>query len=181
MKGALVPAGFEELLGERTGLATDTLGRSEVIAAFGRRAEERGLAEADYLALLATDPAALAELLSDITVPETWFLRDHEPFERLGAELQRRGKAPYRVLSLPCSTGEEPYSLVIALARSGIPLEQLEVDAWDISARAIDTAKRAVYRQFSFRGAPDWLAPRYFHETEHGLEVHADEIGRAHV
>jgi len=51
-----------------------------------------------------------------------------------------------RVLSAPCSTGEEPYSIAITLFESGLTAAQFEIDAIDLSQQALQKAKRAAYR-----------------------------------
>lgn len=57
-----------------------------------------------------------------------------------------------RVLSLPCSTGEEPYSVAMALLDAGIPPANFHIDAIDICHRSLATAERGVYGRNSFRG-----------------------------
>ncbi len=69
--------------------------------------------------------------------------------------------APLRLLSVPCATGEEPYSLAMTLLDAGLTQEQFHLDAADISPRAIAAAERAVYGCNSFRG--DNLAFRARH------------------
>jgi chemotaxis protein methyltransferase WspC len=59
----------------------------------------------------------------------------------------------FRVLSVPCSTGEEPYSLAMAFALAGWPLELLRIDAVDISRQNLERAARGIYGRNSFRGA----------------------------
>ena len=44
------------------------------------------------------------------------------------------------LLSLPCSTGEEPYSMAMALLDAGVPADRFRVDAVDISTRALAQA-----------------------------------------
>jgi chemotaxis protein methyltransferase WspC len=67
-----------------------------------------------------------------------------------------------RILSLPCSTGEEPYSIAMALLDAGIPGDRFRVDAIDISARALERARAAVYGDNAFRGQPLDFRDRYF-------------------
>ncbi|ONB71254.1 CheR family methyltransferase, partial [Burkholderia pseudomallei] len=96
---------------------------------------------------------ALIELF---VVPETWFFREREAFAalaRLGAQrLFAEPARALRILSAPCSTGEEPYSAAMALLDAGIDPSRFEIDALDISARAIAHAQRGRYGRNSFRG-----------------------------
>jgi chemotaxis protein methyltransferase WspC len=113
------------------------------------------------------------ELLEAIVVKETWFFRDGEPFEafvRLVREhwVSAQTKRPVRVLSVPCSSGEEPYSLVIALMDAGVRPETFQIDAADISGRALIRARRAIYGRNSFRGKNVSFRDRYFHHTKEG-------------
>ena len=76
--------------------------------------------------------------MESVVVTETWFFRDREPFGalvRLVLEewLPSHPAEPVRLLSLPCSSGEEPYSLVMALLEAGVPPERFRIDAVDIS------------------------------------------------
>lgn len=168
-----------DLLRERVGLAAETLGVSAITAAFDRRARERGLLPADYVALLQADPLAFDELVADVTVPETWFLRDHEPFVHLARELPKRSPAPYRVLSMPCSTGEEAYSVVIALAEAGAPPSSVEVVGWDVAEANVTRARAASYGRFSFRGVTASLVERYFVSSGDALVPRPEVRARA--
>ncbi|HEY3597932.1 MAG TPA: CheR family methyltransferase [Paraburkholderia sp.] len=106
---------------------------------------------------------ALVELL---VVPETWFFRDCEAFVALvrlaNERLVREPARALSVLSVPCSSGEEPYSIAMALLDAGIGPERFAVDALDISARAIEFARKAVYGRNSFRGHALAFRDRHF-------------------
>ena len=83
----------------------------------------------DYLHRLLLDPAEFQELLEDLVVPETWFFRDALAFRRLAALPRRRrssGRRTVRVLSVACSTGEEVYSLAMALREAGLEPSQFQ-------------------------------------------------------
>jgi chemotaxis protein methyltransferase WspC len=77
------------------------------------------------------------------------------------------GEPMLRILSLPCSTGEEPYSIAMALLDAGIPGDRFRVDAIDISARALERARAAVYGDNAFRGQPLDFRDRYFTPSRH--------------
>lgn len=109
-------------------------------------------------------------LIERLVVPETWFFRDRQAFAGLAKladeHLVREPSTTLRILSLPCSTGEEPYSVSMALLDAGIGPGRFTIDAFDISARAIAFAEHAVYGRNSFRG--DALEFRDRHFEAHG-------------
>jgi chemotaxis protein methyltransferase WspC len=108
-----------------------------------------------YLRLLSSCGTEFLEIMEKLVVHETWFFRDHEPFrfmERLASEmLAGRPDRKIRILSAPCSTGEEPYSIAISLLATGVRPEQFHIDAADISRAGLAAAGRAVYGRGSFR------------------------------
>ncbi len=109
-----------------------------------------------------------------MVVTETWFFRDPETFAafvRLVREewLPAHTTAPLRLLSVPCSSGEEPFSLVMALLDAGVPAERFQIEAVDISARALARAERGVYGRNSFRGKDLAFRDRYFQPSEEGF------------
>jgi chemotaxis protein methyltransferase WspC len=76
-----------------------------------------------------------------------------------------------RLLSLPCSSGEEPYSAAIALLNAGIPSRDIRVDAVDISSRALAQARHGVYGKNSFRGRNLEFRERHFRVTNQGYAI----------
>ncbi|QVN22430.1 CheR family methyltransferase [Burkholderia pyrrocinia] len=128
----------------------------------------------------ADERRALIELF---VVPETWFFRDREAFAtlaRLAAE--RLAATPgrvIRVLSAPCSTGEEPYSAAMALLDAGLEPASFTIDAIDLSARAIEQARHGCYGRNAFRGTATEFRARYFAPAADGWLL--DERVRACV
>ncbi len=90
------------------------------------------------------------EIIEEILVHETWFFRDAGVFAALEAHARARG-GPLRVLSAPCSTGEEAYACAITLREAGLPASEISVVGIDVSARAIAHAEAGVYAAQSFR------------------------------
>jgi chemotaxis protein methyltransferase CheR len=129
----------------------------------------------------------MAILASHLTVGETYFFRDKHAFALLEGEilpaLVRARRGSVRCLSLwsaGCATGEEPYSIAIAL-RNVIP----EVRDWDvallatdINARFLQRASEGVYSQWSFRDTPRWIRERYFTGQSGGRWAILPEIKR---
>jgi chemotaxis protein methyltransferase WspC len=156
-----------DLLSQRLGLDPETLGTSSLRAALSACMRVAGCADpATYAQRLQREPATLAALIEEIVVPETWFFRGGDLFWFVAeqAVLARRDRPgqPFRALSLPCSTGEEAYSLTMAGLELGLTPGLLHVDGVDISQRALAAARRGVYGSLSFRQTDATLRERYF-------------------
>ena len=125
-----------------------------------------------YWQHLNDSPEERLALIEALVVPETWFFRDREAFVALARlaneKLARDPARVVRVLSVPCSSGEEPYSAAMALLDVGIGAERFTIDAMDISARAVELAQKAVYGRNSFRGGEFAFRERHFRSTDGG-------------
>jgi chemotaxis protein methyltransferase WspC len=69
---------------------------------------------------------------------------------------------PLRALSVPCSTGEEAYSLAMALLDAGLQGSAFRIDAIDVSERSLSLARAGLYRRNSFRGSALDFRDRHF-------------------
>ena len=132
----------------------------------------------DYEQLLKRSQTEWNELVESVIVTETWFFRDAAVFAalvRLAREewLPAHPRMPMRLLSIPCASGEEPYSLVMALLDAGVPPARFHIDAVDISARALARAARGVYGKNSFRGTDLTFRDRYFQPCHGGFLLHS--------
>ncbi|KAG8155238.1 CheR family methyltransferase [Burkholderia catarinensis] len=111
-------------------------------------------------------------LIDLFVVPETWFFRDREAFATLARLAAERFAAipgrVIRVLSAPCSTGEEPYSAAMALLDAGLDPASFTIDAIDLSARAIEQARLGCYGRNAFRGTATEFRARHFTPTGDG-------------
>lgn len=165
-------------LAERGGLVVEALGEGAVQAAHERRARGLGIEPESYALRLAADPEEARAFLEDVLIPETWFYRDHAPFFWITGEAARgRWGRPLRALSLPCATGEEVYSVVIALLQAGLSPSQIDATGYDLSERALGVARRGVYGPFSLRGAPSWLQERHLRPEADGVRVSPEVTG----
>lgn len=111
-------------------------------------------------------------LFSRLTVGETFFFRDRSAFDilqqRILPELihaRRSSGKRLRIWSAGCCSGEEPYSIAIAVSRVLPDLADWDVTivGTDINQRFLEKADAGIYTQWSFRGMPDELKTRYFH------------------
>lgn len=101
-----------------------------------------------YLEHLASSSAELEDLIDALVIQETRFFRDAAVFDHLclwAQSMMANSPGPLRILSAPCSTGQEAYSLAAVLHCAGIPLSAFRIDAFDISHTALATAKRGIY------------------------------------
>lgn len=148
----------ESWLQSFAGLEASTLGAGAVVRAARIRLEATGCASVkDYVALLDASADERHALIDRVIVPETWFFRDRPALDAVARHVveawgRAHPGATFRVLSVPCATGEEPYSLAMALAIAGWPLGSLRIDAVDISRENLARARRGVYGRNSFRG-----------------------------
>lgn len=159
---------IEQILRQRIGLHAASVGRSAISSAVGRRMAARKIESVHkYYQYLTAYPDELCELIETVVIPETWFFRDGRPFQvlkKIVAQFaaQRPGQQ-LRALSVPCATGEEPYSLAITVLEAGLVGAQVQIDAIDISRRALDFARAGSYGNHSFRGDQDTaVLGRYF-------------------
>jgi chemotaxis protein methyltransferase WspC len=169
---------IKKLLKETMGLSSESIGDSSIERAINHRKDILKIISAnDYLSLLIENEDELNELVEEVVVPETWFFRNLVPFESLSACLpdyqnkKNSGEAPLKILSLPCSTGEEPYSIAMTLLEIGLKEDEFQIDAQDISKRALRKARRAIYGKHSFRESGRIDVEKYFCKTRSGLQL----------
>src|SRR3569832_1912373 len=105
---------IENFLLETIGLDSESLGNNTVQRTVVQRMRVSGTQNLDeYLKKLKRDPSELQSLIDAVTVPETWFFRDKEPFLMLGNVIRRKwfppsNVKPLRILSLPGAAGGGP-------------------------------------------------------------------------
>jgi len=163
----LVIARIKTLLRQTMGLDAVSIGAMTLERAVGERQAVTGCQDGHaYLDLVLASEAERQELIEAVVVPESWFFRDRKAFEALARIAHHSARhhpdGVLRVLSLPCSTGEEPYSIAMTLLDAGLSPHRFQIDAVDISARAIAKADSGVYGKNSFRDSDLEFRDRYF-------------------
>ena len=162
-----------DLIEERFGLAFQGI-RLEILESKLRpRLRELHLTTVrDYYQYLRFHPdreSELARLPTMVTNNETYFFRETHQFDLLVSHVipERRASLrgrPLRVLSAGCSSGEEPYSLSIALHNAGIALAGIswEIDGCDVNVERIARAQEALYSETSLRACDADARRKYF-------------------
>jgi chemotaxis protein methyltransferase CheR len=157
-----------------------------------RRCAELGMRSfTAYHYALRSDTTGEGELgwaIDNLTTNETYFLRERRQLEALIEEIvpavqARRGgsgASPVSVWSAGCSSGEEPYSIVLMALEAGLaPGRDLRVYASDISRQMLQKARRGVYRESSFRQMDPFLREKYFALKDGSYRI-SDEV-KKHV
>lgn len=132
----------------------------------------------EYVALIKKDKEKFEQFVSFLTInvsefyrnPEQWRLLDRDVFPQL---IKRFGRN-LKIWSAACSTGDEPYSLVMALSKH-LPLNQIKIIATDIDKQILDKAKVGLYNEKSLAAVPDDLKKKYFTKVGASYKI-ADEI-----
>lgn len=160
------------LLKERVGLNVRPNGHAALRLAISARLEEgKEFADADqYLERLRSGDGddELRRLLPLVTVGKTSFFRDERQFEALREllpKLLRRPRSTGRLVAIwsaGCATGEEPYSIAMTLAESGVEPEGAELLATDVNPDAVAYAERGGYETRRLHHVPEKLRERYF-------------------
>ncbi|TFY93960.1 chemotaxis protein CheR [Pseudomonas nabeulensis] len=172
---------FFAFLKERIGLDVASVGEAIIERAVRQRTQAvQAQTAAEYWQHLQSSHDEQQALIEAVIVPETWFFRYPESF----ATLARLAKArlaeikqmrALRILSLPCSTGEEPYSIAMALLDAGLAPHQFKVQGMDVSPLSVERACRGVYGKNSFRGGELSFRDRHFTEYGDGYHI-ADRV-----
>lgn len=168
---------FFDYLKERIGLDVTSVGPAIIERAVRQRTTASRSRTADeYWQTLQGSREEQQALIEAVIVPETWFFRYPESFATLAKlAFKRLGEInnlrALRILSLPCSTGEEPYSIAMALLDAGLKPHQFKVEGMDVSPLSVEKARRAVYGKNSFRGQDLTFRERHFSPEGEGYRL----------
>ncbi len=172
-------ARFQEFFYRRTGIQFGAAKRYFIDRRLQERLDANCLPDLRaYMMLLRHDDpegAELQHLINAMTVNETYFYREEYQLRSLSRELMpalaaRRPGERLRIWSLPCSTGEEPYSIALHLIENWPGLDQVEVEITgsDIDTRVLTQARRGVYDARSVQNLPSAVLQRHFEAADEG-------------
>ncbi|MEO0031697.1 MAG: hypothetical protein RIS94_1455 [Pseudomonadota bacterium] len=165
---------FCDFFYKKTGISMDA-GRRYFI---DRRLEDRIAANEcrtfrEYLSLVKFQPAGaeMQALINEMTVNETYFFREDYQFtcltRRMLDEIAARkepGLDRIRIWSIPCSTGEEPYSIAISILEDWPRASEFDIEiiASDIDTRALARARQGIYQARALHRVPPRIRDNYF-------------------
>jgi len=133
----------------------------------------------DYYYLLKLEGEVTGEwqrVMDALSVQETYFWREMDQIRMLVdvvvPEWFAKRRDPLRIWSAACATGDEPFTIAIALEEAGwFARAPIEIIASDASVTALEKARRGVYRDRAFRALPVKLRDRYFQPVPHGWSI----------
>ncbi len=166
-----------EFLYRRTGIVFTETKRYFVERRLAERmGATRSPAFADYFSRVRVDNGEVEGLINALTVNETYFFREEHQLRCLVSSLLDevvRGKPPggsVRIWSIPCATGEEPYSIAIWLLEHWPRVDafDIEIVGADIDTRVLDAARAGIYGERALMRVPRELVARYFETTGPG-------------
>lgn len=135
-----------------------------------------GGSEPAYLAELSRSPDEVDRLMAGIAVPETWLFRYPRSYEVLleFAQLRLAAKAAtFRMLSVGCATGQEPYCMAMTALRAGWTAERVRVEGLDRNREFLRLAEVGEYGAGSIRAElPSW-AMRYLQRCGDVIRIDA--------
>ena len=135
----------------------------------------------EYIEAIKQDKKMLDDFVTYLTInvsefyrnPEQWKLLENEIlpylFEFFGNDL--------KIWSAACSTGDEPYSLAMVLAKK-VPMRDIKIIATDLDEQVLEKAKDGVYGENSIKGLPKEFQDKYFEKMGDRFYKISDDIKR---
>lgn len=132
----------------------------------------------NYVTALKGNNSMFEEFVNYLTINVSEFYRNPEQWQIMDKDiipdLIKKFGNHLKIWSAACSTGDEPYSLVMALSRH-IPLEQIKIHATDLDKQVIAKAKVGLYGEKSIASVPVDLKKRFFTKIGPSYQI-SDEI-----
>lgn len=129
------------------------------VTTFCRQREIASFSE--LLKKVQVDSKTKQELIDALTTNETFFYREFKQIEEL-TQLVRDTAGHVDILCAPSATGEEPYSIAIALLEIGISPSNFSIVGIDINSDALNKAQKAVYKERNVRNLSQQVISKYF-------------------
>jgi chemotaxis protein methyltransferase CheR len=168
---------FVDFLYRRTGMLFGEGKRYYIDRRVSERQQATGLRKfADYFAMLRSELGELELLINAFTVNETYFYREEHQLRCMSEALlpmlveKKQPGDRVRIWSVPCSTGEEPFSIAIWLLENWpmVDAYNVEIVGSDIDTQALAEAKAGIFGERTLSRMPADLVERYFEPPENG-------------
>lgn len=134
-----------------------------------------------YVELLKKDKVKFEEFVNYLTINVSEFYRNPEQWDTLEKEilpyLMGKFGKNLKIWSAACSTGDEPYSLVMLLSKF-LPLSQIKIIATDIDKQVLEKAKLGLYNEKSLKALPKAFQDQFFRKVGETSYQIKDEVKR---
>ena len=169
-----------DLLAKKTGTDFSQYKASTIQRRVTKRIETLKLTDNDaYYQYIRKNPGELEKLYETVLIGVTEFFRDAKAFDALKPLLnsliqEKKQGDPIRIWSVGCATGHEPYSLVILLSElleGSLSSYNLQIFATDIDAKALNIARKGIFRKEDLESMPPDYVEKYFEKNSLGYEV----------
>ena len=143
-----------------------------------KRIQEKNLSSFEdylYLVIYGNNGSELARLFDTVTTNETYFFREPQQLDVFMNDvvpkiLEQKKVNDISIWSAACSTGEEPYNLVMML-KEKMPSVRSQVVGSDISDGVIESARKGVFSSYSVRNIPHPYLNKYFRANGQTFEL----------
>lgn len=132
----------------------------------------------EFVAAIKADKNLFEEFVNYLTINVSEFYRNPEQWKLLDEEiipvLVKKYGTNLKIWSAACSTGDEPYSLVMAFSKH-IPINKIKIIATDIDNQVLDKARMGLYNAKSIANVPEEFKKKYFKQIGPSYQI-SDEI-----
>ena len=120
----------------------------------------------EYVEAIKRDKEMLEEFVAYLTINVSEFYRNPEQWKIMENEMlpyifEKFGSTNVKIWSAACSTGDEPYTLVMLLSKF-IPMNRIKVIATDIDKQVLEKAQMGIYDEKSLKGLPKEYITKFF-------------------
>lgn len=135
----------------------------------------------EYVEALKKDADRMEEFVAYLTINVSEFYRNPDQWRVLESEIlpylfERFGNN-IKIWSAACSTGDEPYTLVMLLAKF-IPINRIKIIATDIDKQVLEKAQVGIYDEKSLKGLPKDFLTKYFTQVGNRSYQISEEVKR---
>ena len=118
----------------------------------------------EFLKNMQNNSAFYQDIINIATVNETFFMREIKELQWLIRYIKEANR-PLKILSIPSSSGEETYSIMLLLLMENIDINNISFMGYDINSKAVKYAKAGVYDEHSLHKIDKDIKERYFNEV----------------
>jgi len=115
----------------------------------------------ELIKMLDSDVVIKQEFIDYLTTNETYFYREFKQIWQC-VEFAKNENKDIKILCAPSATGEEPYSIAIAMLEAGICANKIHITGIDINQEALQKAKQAIYKERNIRNLSSKILEKYF-------------------